>query len=111
MTTLKELFKYQEQRIRQEGKTVTDKFNKIAEFLPTIQELAEDNDCTVRVQYEDLDVQLIISGDYFAVAPINIERWKEVINSIDTMDIDSTEEGGISILLGIRDVFKVVGDK
>ena len=106
MTTLKELFEYQEQKLKQEGKTVTDRFNKTSELLPTIQELAEDNDCTVRVQYENLDVQLIIAGTYFSVAPIDMERWKEVINSIDTMDIDPTEEGGISILLGIRDVFE-----
>ena len=106
MTTLKELFEYQEQKLKQEGKTVTDRFNKISELLPTIQELAEDCDCTIKVQYENLDVQLIIAGTYFSVAPIDMERWKEVINSIDTMDIDPTEEGEISILLGIRDVFE-----
>jgi len=106
LATLNELFQYQEQKIRQEGKTVTDKFNKIAGLIPTIQELAEYCDCTVRVQYENLDVQLIITGTYFSIAPINMERWKEVMNSIDTLDIDPTEEGGISILLGIRGVFE-----
>lgn len=87
-------------------KVPTEKFAQIEKVLETVKYLADKDDGKVRVEYEDDCVRIIVENFTFGVAPNDMDKWRELDDTIDAIDVMAIEGDEVSICFELRNVFK-----
>lgn len=88
------------------NKVPTEKFAEVEQVLKSVQELAAKDDGEVTMEYNEDGVNITVINFMFGVAPTDMDKWREVCDRIDSIDMMATDDDNVSICFNINGIFK-----